>query len=71
MTERRCADCSRFDLRGAGDLAKYGYGRCPVRSMNAGHTFSAVRPTLCEKFAPAEPETVATRLAWLKKQGAV
>ena len=72
MTERRCVDCKHFELRAAPEgLARCGFGYCPVRSMNRGHTFSAVRPMLCEKFVAAKPETAAQRLAWLKKQGAV
>lgn len=67
---RRCVDCTRFALRTSA-LAQYGFGRCTVRSMSAGHTFSAVRPHVCTRFNAATSEVADKRMAWLKAKGAV
>lgn len=67
---RRCVDCTRFDLR-ASPLAQYGFGKCVVRSMSAGHTFSAVRPQACSRFEAATSEVAEKRMAWLREKGAV
>ena len=66
----RCVDCTRFDLR-ASTLARYGFGKCVVRSMSAGHTFSAVRLHVCTRFKAATCEVAEKRMAWLKAKGAV
>ena len=66
----RCMDCSHFDLKRS-PIGKRGFGLCSLRSISKGHTFSAVYPQNCAKFAPAPAETVELRERLLKEEGAL
>jgi hypothetical protein len=70
VTERRCVDCKHFNLKGS-PIGKLGFGLCPLRSMTAGHTFSAVYPRNCDKFVQAPVEQVELRERLLKEEGAL
>lgn len=61
----QCVTCDRFKLRGS-DLARYGFGLCPLRP--AWQFQSASYPRECAHHAPAAAEQVEQRRAWLAKK---
>lgn len=63
----RCIDCESFSFRLApAGMAKLGFGNCAVKSMTAGHTFSATYPQRCDKFKPAPADTQQKRRDWYR-----
>lgn len=60
-----CITCDRFKLRGS-DLAKHGFGHCELRPR--WEHYPADRPRECAHHAPAKPEQVEQRRAWLARK---
>jgi hypothetical protein len=66
----RCIQCDRWSLKKAQpDLSKLGLGRCEIKSITPGHTFSGNYERECESFREAPQETIAARRKWMKRKG--
>lgn len=59
----QCIDCKRFDLQGAGRMAREGFGLCTV-TTRSWQFFSATYPRQCTRFEAAPAQQAETRRQW-------
>ncbi|WP_237173023.1 hypothetical protein [Paracandidimonas lactea] len=60
----QCIACRHFNLRGAGQMARQGFGHCALRGSAAVFQ-SATFERLCPRFEAVDADTVAKRTTWL------
>ena len=65
MTEVSCVDCSHFNLRDAGQMARQGCGNCKHDAAYSYYSASKCRD--CGKFNPADVKVIDKRKAWLSR----
>lgn len=63
----QCIECTRADIRGARDMAKYGFAVCALK--DAWHFEGLTRKQECEQFERADDARVKQRREWLEGQG--
>jgi len=61
----QCIGCQHFSLRDAGQMARLGYGHCAHEPSKASFQ-SATFERSCARFAAADEDTAAKRIAWLE-----
>lgn len=61
--DRKCLNCKNWKFKDAGAMAKHGFAPCAFEKMT-GRMTSALKT--CERFAAAEPEAIANRVAHME-----
>jgi len=66
----KCIECTRFNLRTAGQMAKHGFGHCDLKRTKSMFV-SSTWERECDKYDPAKADVAQKRHDWLSAQTAV
>lgn len=62
----QCITCANLNLRDAGPMARFGFGKCKLRAK--WEFISTTYERECKAHRPAEADVVAARIKWNEKK---